>query len=122
MTNAAGSRLGDRRRPRMDPVMDADVCEVQAVSVSNLRINLDDLLHARTVESERIEFKATWDQRVTLSCLGGNPPQEIQGFPSTEGGHAPTAYKGSVWGSSRRPNGSGAPLNDMNEPRDVLIP
>jgi len=33
--------------------------------VSNLRINLDDLLHARTVESERIEFKATWDQRVT---------------------------------------------------------
>ena len=36
-----------------------------SVSVSNLRINLDDLLHARTVESERIEFKATWDSRVT---------------------------------------------------------
>ena len=33
--------------------------------VSNLRINLDDLLHARTVESERIEFKATWDSKVT---------------------------------------------------------
>jgi ATP-dependent DNA helicase RecG len=33
--------------------------------VSNLRINLDDLLHARTVESERIEFKATWDPKVT---------------------------------------------------------
>ncbi|MDE2784288.1 MAG: putative DNA binding domain-containing protein [Gemmatimonadota bacterium] len=33
--------------------------------MSNLRINLDDLLHARTVESERIEFKATWDRRVT---------------------------------------------------------
>lgn len=33
--------------------------------MSNLRINLDDLLHARTVESERIEFKATWDSRVT---------------------------------------------------------
>ncbi len=33
--------------------------------MSNLRINLDDLLHARTVESERIEFKATWDGRVT---------------------------------------------------------
>ena len=33
--------------------------------MSNLRINLDDLLHARTVESERIEFKATWDPRVT---------------------------------------------------------
>lgn len=34
-------------------------------SVSNLRINLADMLHARTVESERIEFKATWDPRVT---------------------------------------------------------
>ncbi len=56
--------------------MDADVFEVQAVSVSNLRINLDDLLHARTVESERIEFKATWDQRVTLSCLGGEIPRK----------------------------------------------
>ena len=33
--------------------------------MTNLRINLDDLLHARTVESERIEFKATWDPRVT---------------------------------------------------------
>ena len=33
--------------------------------MSNLRINLDDLLHARTVESERIEFKATWDPKVT---------------------------------------------------------
>ncbi|MDE2985232.1 MAG: putative DNA binding domain-containing protein [Gemmatimonadota bacterium] len=33
--------------------------------MSNLRINLDDLLHARTVESERIEFKATWDSMVT---------------------------------------------------------
>ena len=33
--------------------------------MSNLRINLDDLLHARTVESERIEFKATWDEKVT---------------------------------------------------------
>jgi len=33
--------------------------------MSNLRINLDDLLHARTVESERIEFNATWDRRVT---------------------------------------------------------
>lgn len=33
--------------------------------MSNLRINLDDLLHVRTVESERIEFKATWDRKVT---------------------------------------------------------
>ena len=33
--------------------------------MSNLRINLDDLLQARTVESERIEFKATWDRKVT---------------------------------------------------------
>lgn len=33
--------------------------------VSNLRINLDDLLHAHTVESERIEFKSTWDEKVT---------------------------------------------------------
>lgn len=33
--------------------------------MSNLRINLDDLLHARTVESERIELKATWDRKVT---------------------------------------------------------
>ena len=33
--------------------------------MSNLRINLGDLLHARTVESERIEFKATWDRKVT---------------------------------------------------------
>lgn len=33
--------------------------------MSDLRINLDDLLHARTVESERIEFKATWAGKVT---------------------------------------------------------
>ena len=33
--------------------------------MSNLRINLDDLLDVRTVESERIEFKATWDRKVT---------------------------------------------------------
>ena len=33
--------------------------------MSNLRINLDDLLHARSVESERIEFRATWDPKVT---------------------------------------------------------
>ena len=33
--------------------------------MSNLRINPKDLLHARTVESERIEFKATWDPKVT---------------------------------------------------------
>ena len=35
------------------------------MTMSNLRINLDDLLHARTVESERIEFKATWDEKTT---------------------------------------------------------
>lgn len=28
-----------------------------------LSINVDDLLHRRTVESERVEFKATWDPR-----------------------------------------------------------
>jgi len=39
---------------------DRDTERKEHVSVSNLRINLDDLLHARTVESERIEFKATW--------------------------------------------------------------
>ena len=33
--------------------------------MTNLRINVSDLLHARTVESERIEFKATWDRDVT---------------------------------------------------------
>ena len=33
--------------------------------MSDLRINLDDLLHARSVESERIEFKATWAGKVT---------------------------------------------------------
>lgn len=65
--------------------MDADVIEVQAVSVSNLRINLDGLLHARTVESERIEFKATWDQRVTLSCLGGKSPARDSGLPLYRG-------------------------------------
>ena len=30
-----------------------------------LPFNLDDLLHCRGVESERVEFKATWDPRVT---------------------------------------------------------
>ena len=44
---------------------DLDTAKEEHVSVSNLRINLDDLLHARTVESERIEFKATWDPKVT---------------------------------------------------------
>ena len=30
-----------------------------------LTINLDDLLHCRGVESERVEFKASWDPRTT---------------------------------------------------------
>ena len=30
-----------------------------------LPINMDDLLHCRGVESERVEFKATWDERTT---------------------------------------------------------
>ena len=30
-----------------------------------LPINLDDLLHYRGVESERVEFKASWDERTT---------------------------------------------------------
>ena len=30
-----------------------------------LRVNIDDLLHCRTVESERIEFKASWDPETT---------------------------------------------------------
>ncbi len=30
-----------------------------------LPVNLDDLLHCRTVESERVEFKASWDARTT---------------------------------------------------------
>ena len=30
-----------------------------------LPINLDDLLHCRGVESERVEFKASWDERTT---------------------------------------------------------
>ena len=48
-------------RRTASPILEA----MRPVPVSNLRINLDDLLHARTVESERIEFKATWDRRVT---------------------------------------------------------
>ena len=32
---------------------------------STLAVNLDNLLHARTVESERIEFKSTWDPVTT---------------------------------------------------------
>ncbi len=31
--------------------------------------NIHDLIHARTIESNRIEFKATWDQRVKEDCL-----------------------------------------------------
>ena len=30
-----------------------------------LQVNIDDLLHCRTVESERIEFKASWDPEIT---------------------------------------------------------
>ena len=36
-----------------------------AREVSILPFNLDDLLHCRGVESERVEFKATWDPRTT---------------------------------------------------------
>ena len=46
--------LGESNPPRPPPRKGI------AISVTNLRINLDDLLQARTVESERIEFKATW--------------------------------------------------------------
>ncbi len=33
--------------------------------MSSLLINLDDLLHCRTVESERVEFKSSWDPETT---------------------------------------------------------
>ena len=32
---------------------------------TSLAINLDDLLHCRSVESERVEFKASWDPPTT---------------------------------------------------------
>ena len=32
---------------------------------TGLRVNLDDLLHCRTVESERVEFKRSWDDKTT---------------------------------------------------------
>jgi ATP-dependent DNA helicase RecG len=37
--------------------------------VSGLPINLDDLIHARAVEDYRLEFKATWDERIKLSFV-----------------------------------------------------
>ena len=34
-----------------------------------LPINLDDLIHARSVESVKIEFKKTWSQPISESVL-----------------------------------------------------
>lgn len=50
-----------------------------------LRINLDDLLHRRTVESTRIEFKAGWDEQTTAHqvlktiCAFANDYQNLNG-------------------------------------------
>lgn len=37
--------------------------------MNTLPINLDDLIHARSVESVKIEFKKTWSQPIAESVL-----------------------------------------------------
>jgi ATP-dependent DNA helicase RecG len=37
--------------------------------LSDLPVNLDDLLHHRTIESQRIEYKATWDGKIEEAVL-----------------------------------------------------
>ena len=37
--------------------------------INTLPINIDDLLHRRTVESERIEYKASWNPETVLHTL-----------------------------------------------------
>jgi ATP-dependent DNA helicase RecG len=52
---------------------------------SNLPINLSDLLHRRTVESARVEFKASWDEKATGAqvirtiCAFANDFQNLNG-------------------------------------------
>lgn len=53
--------------------------------MSNLPINLSDLLNLRTVESARVEFKASWDEKTTGSqiirtiCAFANDFQNLNG-------------------------------------------
>ena len=37
--------------------------------INTLPINIDDLLHRRTVESEHIEYKASWNPETVLHTL-----------------------------------------------------
>jgi ATP-dependent DNA helicase RecG len=37
--------------------------------LAGLPLNLDDLLHTRAVETNRVEFKGTWDERIKLDTL-----------------------------------------------------
>ncbi|MEA2599112.1 MAG: ATP-dependent helicase RecG [Acidobacteriota bacterium] len=39
------------------------------VELDGLPVNLDDLLHARSIESNRIEFKAGWDEQIKASTV-----------------------------------------------------
>ncbi len=39
------------------------------VELNGLPVNLDDLLHARSIESNRIEFKAGWDERIKAAVV-----------------------------------------------------
>ena len=39
------------------------------ISMNTLPINLEDLIHARSVESVKIEFKKTWSQPISASVL-----------------------------------------------------
>ena len=53
-------------RFRRDDAIDAVEWRTGAGSMSRiLPVNLDDLLHCRSVESERVEFKASWDPATT---------------------------------------------------------
>ena len=58
--------------------------EVGQLPESGLPFNLEDLLHARTIESQRLEFKATWAgptkaQVVRTVCAFANDMQNING-------------------------------------------
>ena len=48
--------------------------------VSKLPINLEDLLRQRTVEGDRIEFKAGWNPDATGEVTGEVAEREIEGF------------------------------------------
>ncbi len=58
---------GCAARSRAGRASGADTCEDRSVSL--LSVRLDDLIHSRTVESVRLDFKATWNEAIRVATI-----------------------------------------------------